>query len=73
MLADDGEVPVAVPRDCNGTLEPAIVPTGTRRPEGFDAKVLSLYARGLTVREIRSHPEPNLVTSTKSPPTTRTG
>ena len=57
VLTDDGEVPIAVPRDRNGTFEPAIVPNGTRRLEGFDARVLSLYARGLTVREIRSHLE----------------
>ena len=57
VLTDDGEVPIAVPRDRNGTFEPAIVPKGTRRLEGFDARVLSLYARGLTVREIRSHLE----------------
>ena len=46
-----------MPRDRNGTFEPAIVPKGMRRLEGFDARVLSLYARGLTVREIRSHLE----------------
>ena len=57
VLTDEGEVPIAVPRDRNGTFEPAIVPKGTRRLEGFDARVLSLYARGLTVREIRSHLE----------------
>ena len=57
VLTDDGEVPIVVPRDRNGTFEPAVVPKGMRRLEGFDAKVLSLYARGLTVREIRSHLE----------------
>ena len=57
VLTDEGEVPIAVPRDRNGTFEPAIVPKGTRRLEDFDARVLSLYARGLTVREIRSHLE----------------
>ena len=46
-----------MPRDRNGTFEPAIVPKGTRRLEGFDARVLSLYARGLTVREIWGHLE----------------
>ena len=53
----EGEVPIVVPRDHNGTFEPATVPKGTRRLEGFHARVLSLYARGLTVREIRSHLE----------------
>ena len=57
MLTDEGEVPLAVPRDRNGTFDTAIVPQGTRRLGGFDAGVLSLYARGLTVREIRRHLE----------------
>ena len=48
---------LAVPRDRNGTFEPAIVPKGERRLEGFDDRVVSLYARGMTVREIRGHLE----------------
>ena len=44
-----------MPRDRNGTFEPAIVPKGERRLDGFDDRILSLYARGTTVREIRGH------------------
>jgi len=55
VLTEDGEVDLAVPRDRNGTFEPAIVPKGERRLDGFDDRILSLYARGLTVREIRGH------------------
>ena len=44
-----------MPRDRNGTFEPAIVPKGERRLDGFDDRILSLYARGMTVREIRGH------------------
>ena len=55
VLTEDGEVALAVPRDRNGSFEPAIVPKGERRLDGFDDRILSLYARGMTVREIRGH------------------
>src|SRR5690606_32540691 len=57
VLTDDGALPLAIPRDRAGTFEPLLVPKGVRRLPGFDAKVLSLYARGLTVREIQGHLE----------------
>jgi transposase-like protein len=57
VLTDDGTLPLDVPRDRAGTFEPQLVPKGVRRLPGFDAKVLSLYARGLTVREIQGHLE----------------
>jgi transposase-like protein len=57
VLTDDGAVPLAIPRDRAGTFAPQLVPTGMRRLPGFDAKVLSLYARGMTVREIQGHLE----------------
>jgi putative transposase len=44
-----------VPRDRNGTFEPLIVPKGARRLDGFDDRIVSLYARGMTVREIQGH------------------
>ena len=53
VLTEDGEVNLAVPRDRNGTFEPVIVPKGERRLEGFGDRIVSLYARGMTVREIR--------------------
>jgi len=55
VLTDEGELDLAVPRDRNGTFEPLIVPKGERRLDGFDDRVVSLYARGLTVREIQGH------------------
>lgn len=55
VLTDTGAMPLAVPRDRAGTFEPQLVPKHQRRLEGFDAKVLSLYARGLTVREMQGH------------------
>jgi len=57
VLTDDGALPLAIPRDRAGTFAPQLVPKGVRRLPGFDAKVLSLYARGLTVREIQGHLE----------------
>ena len=57
VLSDDGELDLAVPRDRNGTFELAVVPKGERRLEGFDERIVSLYARGMSVREIRGHLE----------------
>jgi putative transposase len=57
VLAEDGEIDLAVPRDRNGTFEPVIVAKGQTRLEGFDDRIVSLYARGMTVREIQGHLE----------------
>ena len=57
VLTDTDRLPLEVPRDRAGSFRPQLVPTGLRRLPGFDDKVLSLYARGLTVREIRGHLE----------------
>ncbi len=57
VISDDGTVPLSVPRDRDGTFEPAIVKKGQRRFTGFDDKVISMYARGMTVREIQGHLE----------------
>jgi len=54
VLTDDGSVTIAVPRDRAGTFEPRLIPKHERRFEGFDDKILALYARGLTVREIQA-------------------
>jgi putative transposase len=55
VLTEDGELDLSIPRDRAGTFEPVLVPKGVTRLEGFDDKVISLYARGLTVREIQGH------------------
>ena len=57
VLAGDDAVTLDVPRDRAGTFAPQLVPEHVRRLPGFDQKVLSLYARGLTVREIQGHLE----------------
>lgn len=57
VLTDEGALPLAIPRDRAGSFAPQFVPKGVRRLPGFDQKVLSLYARGLTVRELQAHLE----------------
>jgi putative transposase len=57
VQTDTGPLDLAVPRDRNGGFAPQLVPKRQRRLEGFDAKVLSLYARGLSPREIQGHLE----------------
>src|SRR5204862_2643316 len=54
VLTDDGPLPIEVPRDRAGTFEPVLIPKHERRVTGFDDKILALYARGLTVREIQA-------------------
>jgi transposase-like protein len=55
ILTEDGEIEIAVPRDRAGSFEPQLVAKGQTRFDGFDDKILSLYARGMTVREIQGH------------------
>ncbi len=57
LKGDFGNLPLEVPRDRNSSFEPQIVPKGQTRFDGFDDKILSLYARGMTTREIQSHLE----------------
>jgi putative transposase len=53
VITDDGTVDIAVPRDRAGTFEPQIIPKHERRFAGFDDKIIAMYARGMTVREIQ--------------------
>lgn len=55
LLGQDGELTIEVPRDRDGSFEPQVVKKHQRRFDGFDEKILSLYARGMTVREIQGH------------------
>jgi transposase-like protein len=57
VQSDTGEFEIEVPRDRNGTFEPQLVKKRQRRLEGFDDKVLSLYARGLSTRDIQGQLE----------------
>jgi putative transposase len=55
LKGDFGELPIEVPRDRHGSFEPQLIPKHQTRWNGFDDKIISLYARGMTVREIQSH------------------
>src|SRR5690349_18478301 len=52
-----GEIAIEVPRDREGSYEPQLIPKHQRDFDGFDDKILSMYARGMSVREIRAHLE----------------
>ena len=55
VLTDTGSLTLAIPRDRDGTFEPAIVPKGVTRLEGINGQIISLYARGLSVRDVQAH------------------
>jgi len=55
VIGDQGEMTIEVPRDRKAEFEPQLVPKGQRRLPGFDDKVIALYARGMTTREIQGH------------------
>ncbi len=58
IIDEDGRnITVDVPRDREGEFEPLLIPKGVRQFKGFDEKVISLYARGMTTREIQGHLE----------------
>ena len=54
VLTDDGPVRIDVPRDRAGSFEPLLIPKHERRFTGFDDKIVAMYARGMTVREIQA-------------------
>ena len=55
LKGEFGELPIEVPRDRHGSFEPQLIPKHQTRWNGFDDKIISLYARGMTVREIQAH------------------
>jgi putative transposase len=55
LITDQGEVQISTPRDRDGSFEPQIVRKRQRRFEGFDDKILALYARGMSTRDISAH------------------
>jgi putative transposase len=57
LKGDFGQVQIDVPRDRDGSFEPKIVAKHQRRFTGFDDKILSMYARGMSTREIQGHLE----------------
>jgi len=57
LKGQDGETPISVPRDRDGSFEPELIKKGQTRIDGMDDKIIGLYAAGLTVRDIRAHLE----------------
>ena len=57
LQTDQGPLELEVPRDRNGTFEPKIVPKHQTRVPGLDDKILALYARGMSVRDVQRHME----------------
>jgi hypothetical protein len=55
LLTDVGAVDLQVPRDRAGSFDPKIVRKGQTRLEGFNERIIALYARGMTTRDIRAH------------------
>lgn len=53
VLTDDGPLAVDIPRDRDGSFAPILIPKHERRFTGFDDKIIAMYARGMTVREIQ--------------------
>jgi putative transposase len=53
VLTEDGPLRIEVPRDREGSFEPVLIPKHERRFTGFDDKIVAMYARGMTVREIQ--------------------
>jgi transposase-like protein len=55
ILTEEGNLRIDTPRDRDGSFEPLLVPKHARRFTGFDDKIIALYARGLTMREMQGY------------------
>lgn len=55
VATEIGDVELAIPRDRNGTFTPMLVPKGQRSLDGLDGMIISLYAGGMTLRDIQHH------------------
>lgn len=55
VATEVGDIELAVPRDRKGTFTPMLVPKGARRLDGLDGMIISLYAGGMTIRDIQHH------------------
>jgi transposase-like protein len=54
VITDRGPVKIELPRDRNGSFEPILIPKHERRFTGFDERIIAMYARGMSVREIQA-------------------
>jgi putative transposase len=57
LKSEDGAFEIEVPRDREGSFEPRLIGKGQTRIDGLDEKIIAMYARGMSVRDIRGHLE----------------
>ena len=57
LKGEHGEITINVPRDRNGNYSPTIIPKNQTRFDGFDEKIISLYARGMSTKDIKAQLE----------------
>ena len=57
VRSEDGAVEIEIPRDGDGSFEPRLIAKGQTRIDGLDDKIIAMYARGMSVRDIRGHLE----------------
>jgi putative transposase len=55
ILSEDGALTLSIPRDRHGRFDPALIAKYRRRFPGFDEKIIALYARGMSTRDIQKH------------------
>ena len=55
VITDTGELEIKTPRDRNASFEPRLIQKGQSQLKGFDGKIISMYARGMSMREIQEH------------------
>jgi transposase-like protein len=55
LLTDEGPLTIDIPRDRHGNFDPLLIPKHERRFTGFDKKIIAMYARGMTVREVQGY------------------
>jgi putative transposase len=55
IVGKDGDIDLEIPRDRNGEFDPQIIKKRQKRFDGFDEKIISMYARGMTTRDIQAH------------------
>ena len=72
IQSEDGELALSIPRDRNGSFEPILVPKHQRRIAGLDEKILALYARGNSTRDISPSSKNSMEVQRYQPPLSAT-
>ena len=64
VITNNGAIEIAIPRDRNAEFEPQIIKKHQKRFDLFDDKIISMYALGMTTRDIQGDPLPDFCTTT---------